>query len=338
MEDVVFAAKSSAPFDLTELLGFAWRGWHDIQIDPPWAAGEDLAVNRWLEEQSLAVRERAELALKSGPEELNRREAGSSRLRITQTSEEIWDAEVPRLPLASAVELLRRPLRLMVEDQANDGAFLRTVTPEDRRPALERALADGRIEIVHGGGLPRMTPQIERGSPAEIMRLWVLFDSDAKQSPAKVWASPDSNGICKVCRERKITCHQLQRRAAENYLPLEALAQWTHQGERKGRKGELLTRNARKEREKTYLAFKKMSPEQRRHYPMKEGFSWFKKRKREIPRLFSGLSREPELQTGFPKIAELFRQEHFKFHEEWLRKDDQQDETARMTRSIFRCL
>jgi hypothetical protein len=337
VEDRVFSAVSSDPFDLMELLGSAWRGWHDLQIDPPWAPGEALEVNRWLEKQSPEVQERAELALASGPEMLNRREAGSSRLRITSAAED-WAADVPRLPLARAVALLRRPLRLMVEDQANDGMFLRTVTPEDRRPALERALDEGRIEIVHGGGLDRMKPQIERASLAEIMRLWVLFDSDAKQSPARDWASPDSKKICEICREKKIACHQLQRGAAENYLPLDALAHWTQLGERKGRKGELLTGSARKQREKIYLAFKRMSPEQRYYYPMKQGFSWFTKRQREIPELYSDISRDPELKDGFPKAAELFRQEHFKFHEEWLRKDHQQDETARMARSIFRCL
>jgi hypothetical protein len=72
---------------------------------------------------------------------------------------------------------------------------------------------------------------------------------------------------------------------------------------------------------------------------MKEGFSWFTKRGREIPELYSDFSQEPELQNGISKkIAELFHQEHFKLHEEWLRRDDQQDETARMARSIFRCL
>ena len=321
-----------------ELLGFAWRGWHDIQIDPPWTAGEPLAVNRWLGEQSPVVRERAVLALESGPEMLNRREAGSSRVRITEASGEDWNVEVPKLPLARAVVILRRPLRIMVEDQGNDGAFLRTVTPEHWRPALERALDEGRIEIVHGGGLDRMKPQVERASPAKTIRLWVLFDSDAVQSPAREWASPDSTEICEVCRAKAIACHQLQRRSAENYLPLEALAQWTQQGERKGRKGELLTGGARKQREKIYLAFKKMNRGQRHYYPMKEGFSWFSKRDREIPNVYSEFLHEPELKSGFPKISELFYQEHFAFHEEWLRRDDQQGETMRMTRSIFRCL
>ena len=96
VEDDVFAAKSSDPFDLMELLGLAWRGWHDIQIDPPWAAEEALAVNRWLEKQSPEVQERAVLALESGPEMLNRREAGSFSLRITQASVENWGADVPK--------------------------------------------------------------------------------------------------------------------------------------------------------------------------------------------------------------------------------------------------
>lgn len=323
LEDDVFACGLAEPLALAALLRLGFEGRHRVRTDPPWAPELPLAVNRWLEAQSLDLREQAELALLSGLEDEVKTFSSDLKLRVAPTPAPDW-GDPPRLPLEQALRILERPLRLMVEDEANDGAFLRTVAPAHWRGELVAALEKGWLGLEHGGGLPRMPPQLENRSKIEIMRLWVLFDSDARE-PGK--PSAESEAMRELCERRGIEYHQLRRRAAENYLPLPALAAWTHLG----------PRSRRKERTEKYLAFKEMSREQRHYYPMRGGFQ--KDEKAGIPELFSEFAQRPALRFGFGKsIRALFKQKHFRFHEEWLHKDGQQAETTAMTQAILRRL
>jgi len=337
VEDGVFVPGQAEPLDLLELLGLGYRGWHEVQIDPPWDDQLSLAVNRWLEKLSpREMREQAVLALEVGLEAATRGERSEPVLRICGDSESCWDAQPPRLHLGEALRILRRPLQVMVEDRVNDGDFLHAVTPQHWRGALRKAMDAGQIEIVHGGGLPGMKSQIMNSSPERCIRLWALFDSDA-EIPGEM--SIPSQELSKLCHDRQVTFHRLQRRAAENYLPLEALAAWTHLGEHQRRQGELLPINVRKNRKKVYLCFKQMGADQRYHYPMRDGFNKYLKKEVPVPKFFGEFGRRKELRDGFStSIRGLFRQKYFRFHEEWLRRDDQQNETTHMVRSIFRHL
>lgn len=319
VDDGVFASRRN-DLDLMALLRLGFEGRHFVQTQPPWEPGKTLAVNRWLAEQSPGIRELAELALSSALEEAVRFPPALT-VSVVDGSTPQWNP--PRLPLGEALRLLERPLKLLVEDAENDDAFLRTTAPKHWRSALERSLAAGWIEVEHGGGIPRMLPRLRGRSTSELLRLWVLFDSDAREPDRP---SAQSEELREVCEVQDVAHHQLRRRAAENYLPLPALAAWAKIG----------PRNQRKELQATYLAFKEMEAARRHHYHMRGGFA-----KDEddtgIPTFFGDFARRPELRHGFGRnVRGLFKQEQFRFQEEWLRRDGQQEETSRMVQAILR--
>jgi len=320
VEDGVFASRRSEPLDLLALLRLGFEGRHLVQTQPPWEPGKTtLAVNCWLAEQSTQVREQAELVLTVGIEEAVRFPSALT-VSIVDGVTPAWNP--PRLPLAEALRVLMQPLRLLVEDAENDGAFLRTVAPEHWREALERSLGQGWIELEHAGGITRMATRLKGRSASELLRFWVLFDSDACEPNQP---SAQSEDLRKLCGGQGVAHHQLRRRAAENYLPIPALARWAKMG----------PRGKRKERQATYLAFKEMEAVCRHHYHMRDGFA--KDEEKGIPTSYGDFAHRPELRDGFgPNVRGLFKQEQFRFQEEWLRRDGQQEETSRIVQAILR--
>ncbi len=70
---------------------------------------------------------------------------------------------------------------------------------------------------------------------------------------------------------------------------------------------------------------------------MRNGF--VKDEKEGIPSFFGELAHDPKLRHGFGRgIRSLFKQEEFRFQEDWLRKDGQQEETSEMIRAILQRL
>lgn len=170
-----------------------------------------------------------------------------------------------------------------------------------------------------------MKPRLEGASREESLRLWALFDSDARE-PGRPSAS--SEAILHACKQRQVAHHRLRRRAIENYLPVKALEAWAHLG------GD---RTRRTTRRKAVAAFAAMQPEHRHHYNMKAGFE--KDRPTGIPPFFESYADHPDLQKGFSgSIADLFHQEDFAILEDWMEKDGQHDETVAMVQSILRRL
>ncbi len=244
---------------------------------------------------------------------------GWTTLRIVDDPE-ASDSEL-RLPLADALRVLERPLRLLVENAENDGAFLRTVAFDHWKTKLARALDAGWVEFEHGGGLESMLSLLEGRGSSDRLRLWVLFDSDAREPESP---SARSEVVRAYCEAHRIAHHQLRRRAAENYLPLPALVAWT----------QIVPRNTRKKHHLTYLAFKEMNAPRRHHYNMRQGFA--KDEEEGIPPLFGEFAHDPKLRNGFGRgVRGLFKQEKFRFQEDWLRKDGQQEETSLMIRAIL---
>lgn len=136
-----------------------------------------------------------------------------------------------------------------------------------------------------------------RNEPAEQMRAWVLFDSDAQQ-PAQ--PSRDSENLRTACINASLSHHQLQRRSIENYLPPEALWGWA--GQRRGEAGTRFRRQV-----ETFLA---LQPKERRHHAdMKETFE--------------------------NDIAKLFREEQFSIDALWLQNDGQRPELDAIAQGIF---
>ncbi len=249
VDDEVFTSSRTEHLYLSALLKLGFEGRHRIRTDPLWNPSREHppGVTFWLMQQPPGIREGARLALQAGIEGEVKSFPMDSTLRVVGTEESDWSRDPPQLSLKEAVSILERPLELMVEDEDNDGAFLCTVAPRNWRDTLAQSLKAGWMRLIHGGGLPRMLPRLEKKRPrSDLLRLWVLFDSDARE-PGR--PSAESQSVCEACEINGIAFHQLKRRAAENYLPFEAVSGWV----------DCSPRNVRRKRRETYLAFKEMS-------------------------------------------------------------------------------
>lgn len=169
-----------------------------------------------------------------------------------------------------------------------------------------------------------MKTRVRTATSEEALRLWALFDSDARE-PGK--PSPSSEELSQSCISRGLSHHRLSRRAIENYLPVKALEAWAYNSPKNSRDG----------RRRSVKAFASMKPEQRHHYHMKKGFQ--ADRKSGIPDLFDPHSNHSDLQRGFgEEVTSLFHQREFPLREEWLLKDGQRQEVLLMAQAVFRRL
>jgi hypothetical protein len=129
----------------------------------------------------------------------------------------------------TAAELLRRPLKLLLENRRNDLEFLKCMAEPANKRRITDALDRGWIEPEMGGGLPELKRRLEMlreaSSTADwiaLARLWVMFDRD---SNAKDRRNPSdlSESTRQICRELTVPWllahHQLARRSIESYGP-----------------------------------------------------------------------------------------------------------------------
>lgn len=325
VEQEVFSAASGLA--LQSLLHLGYEGRHLIQTDPPYdpSPTAEGTVQRWLSGLDKVSRDQSVLALETGLEQAATDSPPELSIRIAAIDQPNWAASSPRLPLGEGLRLLHQPLQLLLENQHNDGAFLCSVPPAPWRERLRTFLKNGWIELAHGGGSD-MTKRIERVPREETLRLWALFDSDAREPGCP---SEESEHKRRTCLAKDVAHHQLARRESENYLPPQALQAWAAKS----------SGNLRAARRRKADTFAGLQPEQRQHYNMKEGFAGDRKHLRNIPALFDSCSTHRDLQTGFGRdIASLFHEEDFPLHEEWLRRDGQHPETLAMVQSILRRL
>lgn len=273
-------------------------GMHRIQVLPPWETEETRALNRWLARQGDA-RQMIELLLEFGLSEEAESYGCDIRIRVRlQPSEGRPDELDPE----TAYRLLNEPFEVLLENFENDWCFLKILA---RKWSQSLSLLESRrlLRPRHGGG-DTLKAQIQAVNP---LRSFVLFDSDATLARKEESPQPStwSEGVKKDCVERDLAHHQLRRRAAENYLPLNALAAWTS------------IRSGRHKR-KTYRTFCQMEPKLRHYYAMREGLE----KDRPDVGAFGSFATKPELEKGFgTKVRDLFREEDFRLQEPWIERD-----------------
>jgi len=302
---------------LVELLGCVERG-HIVEVLPAGAP----ELHAWLEELGRLGEdfgELLELAIEDAA-----RSAGQIRARIVEDDTSDWTSDPYRLTLDDGLELLRRPLYLMVENKRRDGAFLKAVGWR-YSSALERLQKQYRLEISHGGGLDEICQMIrENKGAASRARTFVVCDSDAL-APGR--PSAVSTNLVDTCQAVGTACHRLRRRASENYLPPAAVVAWA----------KTLNGKAREPHLKRARAFGRLTPDQRYHYNMKRGHGGDARHPhRDIgAALFNGLD-EPTmnaLDTGFGNgIGDLFGQG---VDPALLQKDDQRDEMSALFEALL---
>lgn len=138
-----------------------------------------------------------------------------------------------QLCLVDAIRAISMPLYIMVENQINDGAFLRHVLPPLWRSRIKKWEQSGELRFIQGGGNSEIARLIEFhadeirsklafGLPSAIWRLthFIIYDhdGDSEAVPGEGAANLDT-----LCRNTRTLHHRLGRRTQEHYLPFGVL-------------------------------------------------------------------------------------------------------------------
>jgi hypothetical protein len=316
----LFRAVDEASLALLAILELGVDGRHVFLTNPLWK--DSNVVGDWLKALPRRLRLEAENVLARGVDASSQLPASRRRIRIDDVPQCEWDRPVPVLPTTTALRLLRTPLRLLVENRVNDGAFVRKIAPPTLRQDLDAALDRGWVEFEHGGGIDQMRGRVEEAKrdPATSARMWVMFDSDGRFRGDRSSSATKIAELCRnVAQPWPLPHHPLERRSIENYLPLEALAGGAHKLEQRLNEDE--TRDYRA----LIDVFKRELTEEQRHYfnmkagllgDVTDGKKHWNYRKTggaiddgDIPKIFRGFDfRTKEiLRHGFGgRVADLF--------------------------------
>lgn len=274
IQDAVFAQPRFTSH-LHVLFFFAEEGRHllDVETDPNLAP----SYQGWLAQHAARQQEEYRLLLELSFKQLGSRGSGPPfTIEIIAEPKPDWQerGRSPRLDPDTAVRFLMLPLSILVENKLNDGALLLAIAHREHRAALRKALDQRWVAFQNGGGNTVLLALLKdaRWCPDLPRRLFALTDCDGL-APGK--RSGDCDMIVAECKalegkERhkspfaykdEIALKVLDRRAIENYLPLDALALWV---EKQPSRDRAAMRSA-------LTAFRSLTPEQRSHYNLKEG-------------------------------------------------------------------
>lgn len=246
-----------------------------------------------------------------------------------------WGPPLRRALDDETLGLLERPLRVLVENERADFAFLRRASPTPWARRIEQALKERWIEPDHCGGLPELRKKVEdlvADDPERRLKSWAIFDSDAA-APGE--PSRDATDTVEVCALAPVRHWVLRRRAIENYIPREALYDWA------GR----VDRLAKDRHAWVGALFKELSPTQRWHYHMKGGFQRHGSRSAAAKTLYGRLldAKGSGLWEGAPisardartHLSEIWSSAEYAVSSEALEREGVDDELTEVLQSLF---
>jgi hypothetical protein len=351
LDEDVFASPRASTLGLLAVFHACFEGRHALITDPPFVAGASPVIDGWLQTLPEPLRLEVGLVLDEGPRARSQRTATAqvaAAMRIGDVAASDFRNTPPTVSLSDAVRIVQTPLRLLLENSRNDGAFLRKIAHPDYRSKLLQALEERWVELENGGGIGELTHRVKGAAkdPRDHMRLWVMVDSDAREPGVPSEQSARVVRACqRVARPGPIPVWRLERRSIENYIPVRALFAWAEleAGEEKTR----LRRCAD--------AFSKLTEPQRAHYNMKEGLlrdlpkarrAWYEQHgadvidAAELSPLFARLPEETRrrLHDGFGEdVCALFHdhEPRARIEEDWLPKEIPYQDRAALLQSIF---
>jgi len=304
VEDAVFSAQDHDA-SLHKLLLSCGEGRHQIEVVPQQAP----LCRQWLGEHAGRVGAYYQHIF-------------DSSLRELATSTTTSVVRIPEVSLPDALRLLKAPLSLLVENDRNDGAFLRAVLRGPREQEWKRALDQRWLVFDSGGGMQEIEKRIQASSP-DPRRTYVIYDSDARR-PGE--PSSAARRLAALCNSANLRNHVLKRRERENYLPSEALQLWVEESKR----------STRPSLRRLLGQFRRLTDEQRHHFNMRHGL---KADGDDVP-LFKSLNAviQQALQAGFgDRAGQMFdRPEHLL--ESWLIDDGQGEEMQMLLDDILALL
>jgi macrodomain Ter protein organizer (MatP/YcbG family) len=314
-EESVWAVGVEDPLDLLALLAVCAERRHTLLLDEK----RSQQVSAWMDvhlHSQGALRRRIHQILEENRRRYSHASPEDARITVTR---EPTDWARARIKPKQAVRLLQRPLKLLVENSRNDGAFLQLMAePADRRQ-LQEALEQGWIEFEMGGGIPEIRHRLQLLADAasnndtsmiERARLWLMYDRDAH--PGDRSQESEASREVRELAERiltpwKLKFHQLERRAIENYVPARTLRDWWC--------GQAETPQLRLDREQLAQAFLTdeekggLSAKARKHFNMKHGLlrDVEKKKREEISQGKAQLT-DGDLDPLFTGLAPVIRE------------------------------
>lgn len=248
VDQAVWTDPQTAGVALAALCHLTRPAHHALLTAPLWDESDDrhpvsawLARNGWRHDPPSPIAESIAEHLRAGIEraaDLDR--DGVPHLRVIAG---VTDWRRGRLSMADALMLLGRPLMLLVENDVNDGAFVRRFGTPNQRASLEAALDGHHAQFVNGGGIDAIRAALDayedptgRDTWLGRLRTWVLLDRDGaahdwrleddkKSGPARQQLERLSSDAA-LAAPWPLTGHQLHRRAIENYVPPRALVEW----------------------------------------------------------------------------------------------------------------
>ncbi|MCY4170279.1 MAG: hypothetical protein OXE59_10440 [Bacteroidetes bacterium] len=243
------ADDSNAHQWLDRILHRVSDGWHvwDINDHVDFSAFENTT---WIQERGTKGLEILEDFIKSSERDVW--DTWHHKKKIIVTSSPKNENEfIPE----DAAKMVNEPLIIIVENQINDGKFIRRIFKE-LAPYISELLSIGAVRIDSIGGIGQMRHLIQDllSNNSSGYRLIAIADSDKKSA-----SDPESNsaqGLRKFCEAENISCWILAKRAAENYLPSILIKQFKPNDQRHLTKIEV---------------WEKLSDEQKDFYDMKNG-------------------------------------------------------------------
>lgn len=341
LDEALFSVQDTDDFSLAEILG-GNPGRYKVWTRPAYRPNAETAVHRWLERQSMKIRERARLVLEHGLKEPEYRldDGGREpRVIIEPSIAPQWpkrfDREPAKLPLTEALDLLRQPLRLLLENGRNDWGFLSKIVPTEWQARWTRAVDRRWLEPENGGGLDEMLNIVQQklaDDDIRRLRTWAMFDCDGRSAGDE---SAKAKRTREACEYWGIAHHKLQRRAIENYIPNEVLFDWVRR------------RPKKTDRDRKYAcarAYEAMSEPQRYYFNLKEGFKGDEESNQGISEIYDDppVDLTGPLRGGFHKeIAQEiwgdnpYDGKSYGIREEALEKNGFGPERAQIFQSIF---
>jgi len=337
----VFATAS--PLALISVFRLCFDERHVLLTNPIYIPGSTPAIDTWIAGLPARLQHEVSDVLEQGPILATQRTNRAARIVIDDVPESRFDRVIPVLSMSDALEVLHAPLKLLVENGRHDGAFLLRIVPPLWKDELGNAIRRRWIEIDNGGGIGELTARVREAArnPRTWMRLWVMFDSDARQPSLP---SDQSKSAADACTQQAIPWplpfHQLDRRTIENYLPIKCLFAWA----------ELATGLAKTKLRRAAAAFQRLRDEQRHHYNMKRGFLgdtirqrrlWYAEHNATIVEtmdlapIYANVQEDDRraLHGGFgDDVAMIF---HDPVPEEWLRREVPSDFREALFQSLF---
>jgi len=172
-----------------------------------------------------------------------------------------WEGTPIVLNVVDAIDLLNRPLDILVEDATSDGLFLTGTVPTPLRAKWEELVKDGSIRLQTLGGVThverRLAERQQQGRGA-LIRSFVLIDSDAPAPWGTPGELPEATARARESAlRRRVPFHILTRRMAENYISPPAFNAWAQQ-QSKDKQGHV-------------DAFARLSTGRQHHHHLKKG-------------------------------------------------------------------